>query len=355
MNCTYVSSKLLTVFLKELNSLDSLAYYIAAKKHHKSGDVLSLRKLSQKIGCSHNTLSFHLKRFQELGLLSINGGRLFFVSTRKLTWERGTKHLRSINKVVKRNLYLKFESTQVRELKKELRQFILLNALHKQGLLQKKQRSVYGADIQHAGISANALGKKINRSRSSGQRLVDSMRKQNIIKVTPKFTYLGDSTLHEFRHLKNIMAIPQHSKIEDGRITAQTYSEMEVVKKMDGYVTIKGIHGNFVKEIKESVTVKMEKYSHLPFFPIKPSGYFSRNLLKNKGFSKKEIDRLFQVQAITISGGFGGRNTGIMAYSLMGELVRTESKEVQEKWRNKQGQQTSTLAASSLLLLVPTF
>ncbi len=307
MNSKYISSKLLTLFLSEYNCLDRLSYYVAIKKAHRSGDVVKIRELSSLIGCSYNSTNFHLILFQKLGLLTISEGKLFFVSTRKLTWEKGTKHLFKLNKVVKRKLYLEFKETQVKELKKEIRAFILLNSLVKQGHIQKNGQS---PTPLHAGISAKSLGKKINRSVSTGQRLITRLQKDKIIKITPKFEFVGNMTKEEFNFARTNFLIPQWSKFNDGIVIRQMYSEMEIIEKD---FIVKKLNDTLVK-VRVKKTVKTEEKSFLPFFIVRPSGYFNINYLYKIGYNKDEAKKIFKPSIVSVYGLFNSRNIKLMAF-----------------------------------------
>ena len=307
MNSKYISSKLLTLFLSEYNCLDRLSYYVAIKKTHKSGDVLKIRELSSLIGCSYNSTNFHLILFQKLGLLTISKSKLFFVSTRKLTWEKGTKHLLKLNKVVKRKLYLEFKETQVKELKKEIRAFILLNSLVKQGHIQKNGQS---PTPLHAGISAKSLGKKINRSVSTGQRLITRLQKDKIIKITPKFEFVGNMTKEEFDFARTNFLIPQWSKFNDGIVIRQMYSEMGIIEKE---FIVKQFNDT-LKKVEVSKTIKTEEKSFLPFYISRPKGYFSIGYLYKIGFSKDKAKEIFKPSIVSISGVFNSRNINLMAF-----------------------------------------
>lgn len=318
MNSKYISSKLLTIFL-EKNSLDRLAYYVAIKKAHKSGTTLSITKLSKQVGCSYNSLKFHLDLFQDWKLLSISDNKLYFVSTQKLTWKRKTKRIQPQNKVVKRKLYLKFENTQVKDLKKEIREFILLNSLYRQGLVQKKQHKA--VPLQHAGISAKRLGQKINRSISTGQRLITRMAKNNIIKVTPKFVEMQESTLFEFRQLRENFLIPQHCKFNNGLIWRQTYSEMEI---MAPKVTVQPQRHEFLGDIvivkKESYTIKVQDSFTGGLHLSQPKGYFNKKYLKRKGMTPKQIKEIFVKEAMCVYSDKDKYPTHLMSFKTLNQI-----------------------------------
>jgi hypothetical protein len=311
MNSTYISSKLLTLFLKDYNSLDRLSYYVAIKKAHRSGDGLKIKELAQLIGCSYNSLKFHLDLFQKLKLLSIDKGKLFFVSTRKLTWERGTKHLKDCNKVVKRKLYLEFKETKVKDLKKEIKAFILLNSLVKQGYVQKNEQN---PTPFHAGISAESLGKKINRSVSTGQRLITRLKKDKIIKVKPKFELVGYMSKEEFSFARENFLIPQWSKFNNGVVIRQTYSEMEITKKDTVVKIVKTFQGETIVKKEQSKTVKTKEKSFLPFHIIRPKGYFTINYLYKIGYSKDQAKKLFKPEIESVYGSFGSKNIKLMSF-----------------------------------------
>ncbi len=318
MNSKYISSKLLTLFLSEYNCLDRLSYYVAIKKAHKSGDVLNIRELSSLIGCSYNSTNFHLILFQKLGLLKISNGKLFFVSTRKLTWEKGTKHLLKSNKVVKRKLYLEFKETQVKELKKEIRAFILLNSLVKQGYVQKNGQS---PTVYHAGISANSLGKKINRGISTGQRLITRLKKEKAIKVTPKFELVGYMTKEEFQFKRANFLIPQWSKFNNGIVIRQIYSEMEIMEKEIHEKKVFIGMEETIKKVKVSKTIKTKQESFLPFYINRPSGYFTVNYLYKIGYSKSDAKKLFKPEIESTYGIFGSKNIKLMSFKKYKQLV----------------------------------
>ncbi len=318
MHSTYISSKLLTTFLKDLNSLDRLSYYIAIKKAHKSGNDLKIKELSTIIGCSYNSLKFHLDYFAKLGLLSIYKNRLYFVSTRNLTWDKGTKHNIRTNTVVKRKLYLKFENTQVRELKQELRAFILLNSLVKQGYVQKNGQS---PTVYHAGISAKSLGNKINRGVSTGQRLITRLKKEKVIKVTPKFELVGYMTKVEFQFARANFLIPQWSKFNNGIVIRQTYSEMEIMEKeIHAKKAFVGMEET-IKKVKVSKTVKTKEKSFLPFYINRPSGYFTINYLYKIGYSKDDAKKLFKPEIESTYGTFMSKNIKLMSFKKYKQIV----------------------------------
>jgi len=280
--------------------LDRLAYYVAIKKAHKSGSTLSISKLSKQIGCSYNSLKFHLDLFESLKLLSISDNRLYFTSTQKLIWKRRTKRIQPQNKVVKRKLYLHFKNDQVKELKKEIREFILLNSLFRQGLVQKKQQKAL--PLKHAGISAKSLGKKINRSISTGQRLITRMAKNNIIKVTPKFEIVQEeTTIFEFRRLRENFLIPQHCRFNNKIIWKQTYSEMEVVATINS-VKIKTheVLGGTIEIKREPYTIKVKDSFAGGLHLSQPKGYFNKRYLKKKGVTPKQIKEIFVREAICV-------------------------------------------------------
>jgi hypothetical protein len=318
MNSKYISSKLLTIFI-EKNSLDRLAYYVAIKKAHKSGTTLSITKLSKQVGCSYNSLKFHLDLFESLNLLSISDNKLYFTSTKKLIWKRKTKRIQPQNKVVKRKLYLHFKNDQVKELKKEIREFILLNSLFRQGLVQKKQHKA--VPLQHAGISAKRLGQKINRSISTGQRLITRMAKNNIIKVTPKFVQMQDSTLFEFRRLRENFLIPQHCKFNNGLIWRQIYSEMEIVVPK---VSIKIAEHEFVGPIvtlkTESYTIKVQDSFTGGLHLSQPQGYFNKKYLKKKGMTPKQIKEIFVKEAMCVYSDKDKYPTHLMSFKTLNQI-----------------------------------
>jgi DNA-binding transcriptional regulator YhcF (GntR family) len=287
---------------------------VAMKKAHKSGEVLKIKELSLLIGCSYNSTNFHLSLFQKLGLLVIDKGKLFFVSTRKLTWEKETKHLIQSNKVVKRKLYLEFKETQIKELKKEIKAFVLLNSLVKQGHIQKNEQR---PTPFHAGISAESLGKKINRSVSTGQRLITRLRKDKIIKVTPKFDFIGNMTKDEFNFARTNFLIPQWSKFNDGIVIRQMYSEMEIIKKD---FVIKKLNDTLVK-VRIKKTIKTEEKSFLPFFIVRPSGYFTINYLYKIGYNKDEAKKIFKPSIISVYGLFNSRNIRLMAFKDLAKRI----------------------------------
>ncbi len=319
MNSKYISSKLFTLFLKDYNSLDRLSYYIAMKKAHKSGNKLNIKELSAIIGCSYNSTKFHLDLFQKLEIIKVENNKLHFVSTRKLTWSRGTKHLIEQNKVVKRKLYLEFEQTQVKELKKELKAFVLLNSLCKQGYIQKKNEQ--NPNPLHAGISAKGLGKKINRSVSTGRRLIKRLQEDNIIKVTPKFEFLGQMTKEEFDFARNNFLIPQWSKFNychifnKGNVTRQTYSEMEIVKKTFVCKMQQTINGDTLIKAQVHHTVKTKEQCNLPFFMVRPEGFFTINYLYKLGYSKYKAKKVFIPSIESVFGTFPSKNIKLMAFS----------------------------------------
>lgn len=308
MHSKFISSKLLTLFLKDYNSLDRLSYYVAIKKAHKSGNALKIKELSLLIGCSYNALKYHLDLFQKLGLLTVDKNRLYFVSTRKLKWEKGTKHLIKQNKVVKRKLYLEFKETQVKELKKEIRAFILLNSLVKQGHYQKNEQNPIPL---HAGISSKGIGKKINRSASTGQRLITRLKKDNIIKVTPKFEFVGYMTKKEFDFARSTCSIPQWSKFNDGIVIRQTYSEMEIVEVE---TVAKSLFGRTFVKAKDTKTIKTETQSFLPFYVNRPKGYFSINYLYKIGYSRVEAKKVFKAEIESVYGSLGSKNIKLMSF-----------------------------------------
>jgi hypothetical protein len=314
MHSKYISSKLLTLFLKDYNSLDRLSYYIAIKKAHKSGEMLKIKELSLLIGCSYNSTKFHLDLFQKLRLLYVYDGKLYFVSTRKLKWDKGTKHLKDSNKVVKRKLYLEFKETQVKELKKEVRAFILLNSLVKQGYVQKNEQS---PNPLHAGISAKSLGKKINRSVSTGQRLITRLQKDKLIKVTPKFDFVGNMTKVEFDFARANFLIPQWSKFNNGIVIRQMYSEMEITKKDIIAKTVKSINSDTIVRKKVSKTIKTEQKSFLPFYINRPKGYFTINYLYKIGYTKEKAKEIFKPSIESTFGSFGSKNIKLMPFSAL--------------------------------------
>lgn len=314
MHSTFISSKLLTLFLRDYNSLDRLSYYVAIKKTHKSGKEVKIRQLSLQIGCSYNSLAYHLELFKNLGLLTIDQGKLYFVSTRKLKWERGTKHLPKSNKVVKRKLYLEFKETHVKELKKEIRAFILLNSLVKQGHYQKNRQN---QNPLHAGISAKGLGQKINRSVSTGQRLITRLKENDIIKVTPKFEIVGNMTKIEFSFARANYLIPQWSRFNNGTVIRQTYSEMEIVKKD---VSLKVTKDKIVK-VEKSKTIKTEKQVFLPFFIERPRGYFTINYLYKIGYSKYKAKKVFKPEIESVHGTLGSKNILLMSFDKFNKTI----------------------------------
>jgi hypothetical protein len=290
---------------------------VAMKKAHKSGEVLKIKELSLLIGCSYNSLKYHLELFEKLGLLSVVGNKLYFVSTQKLTWGKLTKRIQPKNKSVRRKLYLNFENTQVKELKKEIREFILLNSLFLQGLVQKKRHKAM--PLRHAGISAKGLGAKINRSISTGQRLISRMAKENIIKVTPKFDFVRSATLEEFRSLRDGFSIPQYCIFRNNLIFKQTYSEMEILaSKKIAFVKRHEYLGDICGEKIESYTIKVQSdFERLPFdlmYHYHPKDFFNRKYLKSLGMKQKQIKEVFIHEASCVYSNTAKYATQLMSF-----------------------------------------
>ena len=296
MESIWIASKLVTTF--NSNQLWKLSYYVAIKKAHKSGNDLKIKELSVKIGCSYNSLKARLEEFETQGLIRIEDKKLHFVSTRKLKWEKGTKHVLKINKVVKRKQYIKFQATTVKDLKLEIQGFVgVTSSLYHQENRRNKQSDKIDNPM-HNGIAQSKIAEKLHRSTSTGQRLVKKLRIQNKITVTPVFQSLGYMSFSYFNAYSNNGAIPSHSRWFNGSARYQIYSEMALVKEK--VETPQEVSVMVVEKTNKRKVSKLKQADDVPFFMERPKGFFDKGYLIKLGYSKKQISDLFIVEAISI-------------------------------------------------------
>ena len=187
----------------------------------------------------------------------------------------------------------------------------MLNSLVKQGHYQKNEQN---PNPLHAGISAKGLGKKINRSVSTGQRLITRLKKDKIIKVTPKFELVGYMTKKEFDFARANFIIPQWSVFNNDIVTKQTYSEMEIVERLFEAKIVQSLDGPKIIKAEKPKTKKTKPQCFLPFYMDRPKGYFSIGYLYKLGYSKQDAKKIFKAEIMSVVGLFGSRNIKLMSF-----------------------------------------
>lgn len=301
----------------------SLAYYIALK-----GSVLNYEKLNktdfaQRIQCSRNSLCEHLASLISIGLVRIENERIIFTSVRKLLWDNPYKKIENENGSfkVKRNRILVFKSRTVKEAKLEIRDFALSNQLakHENFLNHQSKKKIPSVSYQGMGNkkAASFFGLK---SHSSGSRHLHSMQNRGIINIEPIYEQLPNYSYSEFIFARENEVIPQHSRFFKGSVFIQKYNKITFKEKVEVVVQEEKIKKVKKKDNKKVIErIRLTSISNLPFVKFEPKKHLSKSMLAKKGFSKKEIKKLFvpQFQTYTfINGGRSTDNFGIMDWKM---------------------------------------
>lgn len=220
----------------ECGWMRSLGYFVKLKSlwYNNTDYNYSLRKLSSKIGCSSSGLHLHIKRLEQLGLITFHCGNITFLGYGKLQKKYGGKFIGvPVTDIKKQLLYLRGQIIRFNLSQQEYR--IKKAGLQKitNGYVPFKQKGK--ALMRYTGISADGVGCLFGLSIASGSRIRRKLANEGLVKTKRRYhLFHKDVCYRGYLAGKYEGDIPQYAFFKDGNIVIERVMQMEYVGRLLG-------------------------------------------------------------------------------------------------------------------------